>query len=260
LTPFWNADTTFWASAGTTDTTKLGYTYPEFNGLDLGNPEAVKVAIGDIVNQLYGSSGFGSFAAMSAPTTSLFAAGPAAAAAVPVEKKQPSPAQAQVVNPAPAAAPHAQSLLVAGHGPAVPPPHSIAPHYGLWDWTARIEFRNHELTESFAVLIFLGAVPEDPHEWLVSPNFVGTHHAFVNSAAEQCANCRSQANVLGEGFVHLNQAIARHSGLKSLEPAVVEPYLTKQLHWSIQKVSSHVIFSLIHGTNAELYRCRWMGP
>ena len=67
--------------------TKLGYSYPEFNGLDMGNPQAVKTAIGNIVNQLYGSSIFGSFAASSSGlTTSAFAAPSALslAAAVPV--------------------------------------------------------------------------------------------------------------------------------------------------------------------------------
>lgn len=230
LTPFWNTDTTFWASSGTTDTTKLGYSYPEFNGLDVGNPQAVKVAIGNIVNRLYGFSIFGSLAPTSAPTTSFFAAS-AAAAEVPVETNQ-------------AAAPHAQSLLAAdGHDhsshPIVQPHHYVPPSQGFWDWTARVEFRKYELGVSFSVLLFLGQVPEDPEEWLVSPNFVGAHHAFVNTAAGHCANCRNQGTLVEEGFVHLNHAIAQHSGLGSLEPGVVEPYLTEQLQWRVQKVGLH---------------------
>jgi tyrosinase len=254
LTPFWNTNSTFWASTGTTDTTKLGYSYPEFNGLDMGNPQAVRVAIGNIVNRLYGSSIFGSSAPTSAPTTSFLAASPAAAA-VPVEKERSAPAQGQAVNPPPAAVPQAQSVLAAGghghgsHPTAHPshahpshaqPSHYVPPNQGLWDWTTRIEFKKYELGVSFSVLLFLSAVPEDPNEWQVCENLVGAHYAFVNTAAGECENCRTQGNLVEEGFVHLNQAIAQHSGLGSLEPAVVEPYLTKQLRWKVQKLDGSV--------------------
>ncbi|KIM38482.1 hypothetical protein M413DRAFT_75996 [Hebeloma cylindrosporum] len=237
LTPFWNTNTTFWASTATTDTTKLGYSYPEFNGLDMGNPEAVQVAIGNIVNRLYGFSIFGSSVPMSGPTTSFFASS-AAAAEVPVETERAAPTQT-------AAASHAQSLLATnghdrGSHPIVQTHHYVPPNHGLWDWTARIEFRKYELGVSFSVLLFLGEVPEDPEQWLVCSNFVGAHHAFVNTAAGQCANCRNQGTLVEEGFVHLNHAIAEHSGLGSLDPEVVEPYLTEQLQWRVQKVDGSV--------------------
>ncbi|KIP02309.1 hypothetical protein PHLGIDRAFT_130799 [Phlebiopsis gigantea 11061_1 CR5-6] len=54
LTPFWNAQTTYWESAEVTGTTKFGYTYPEFNGLDLADKQAVKRAITQKINELYG--------------------------------------------------------------------------------------------------------------------------------------------------------------------------------------------------------------
>ena len=104
------------------------------------------------------------------------------------------------------------------------------------DWTVRIHFKKYELGQSFAVLIFLGEVPEDASQWRGSPSFVGAHVAFVNSAANQCANCREQADVVSEGFVHLNRALARH--VSSYEPSVVVPYLRDNLHWRIQAVRS----------------------
>ena len=110
------------------------------------------------------------------------------------------------------------------------------PDRGMWDWTARVEFKKYELGISFSVLIFLGQVSENPREWRISPNYVGGHHAFVNSAANSCANCRNQQELVVEGFVHLNHAIVKHSGLGSLEPNVVGPYLTHNLHWRVQKV------------------------
>ncbi|KAJ6568852.1 hypothetical protein B0H19DRAFT_1373291 [Mycena capillaripes] len=36
LTPFWASQTTYWASTQVQTTTSLNYTYPEFNGLDIG--------------------------------------------------------------------------------------------------------------------------------------------------------------------------------------------------------------------------------
>ncbi|KAF8202684.1 tyrosinase [Mycena galopus ATCC 62051] len=54
LTPFWKTQTTYWEPTQVTTTSALGYTYPEFNGLDLTNPSAVRTAIAKKVNQLYG--------------------------------------------------------------------------------------------------------------------------------------------------------------------------------------------------------------
>jgi hypothetical protein len=41
---------------------------------------------------------------------------------------------------------------------------------------------------------------------------VGSHHAFVNSAAKQRDD---QVDIVMEGLVHLNSAIAERSGLSS---------------------------------------------
>ncbi len=198
LTPFWNAQTTFWASAGTQDTSSLGYTYPDFNGLDLGNPDAVQTAIANRVNELYGSSFFAS-------SEASFAG----------ESEAQAPQVAQQVTP---------------------------PNVGLYDWTARIEFKKYELGSSFTVLLFLGEVPEDSDDLQVSANFVGAFHAFVNNSADRCANCRTQQDIVVEGFVHLNKGVLENSGLNSLEPSVVEPYLARNLHWRVQKVFCLVQF------------------
>ena len=42
--------------------------------------------------------------------------------------------------------------------------------------------------------------------------------------------------------MHLNCAIAQHSGLGSLEPNALEPYLTDNLQWRVQKVFSSFPF------------------
>ncbi|KAH9988364.1 common central domain of tyrosinase-domain-containing protein [Russula vinacea] len=96
---------------------------------------------------------------------------------------------------------------------AVKPEYGKEPPKVIYDWTSRIHFKKYELGTSFAVLIFLGEVPEDPAQW---------------------RTCRSFADVVAEGFVHLNSAIAARSGLSSYEPHVVTPYLKDNLHWRVQ--------------------------
>ena len=56
LTPFWDSQTTFWALAGITDMSKLGYSYPDFNGLDILNLDTTKAVINARIYELYGGS------------------------------------------------------------------------------------------------------------------------------------------------------------------------------------------------------------
>jgi len=213
LTPFWNSQTGYWASAGTTATASLHYSYPEFNGLDMSNQSAVRDAITQYVNRQYG--GGGGFSALGAgPAVSLLAQPGAAGGA-----------------PAPAAAGAAHPFHSRGG-----PPHPAQQTEGqtvINDWTCRIHCKKYELSGSYWVLVFLGEVPEDPSKWRTSPNFVGGHYSFVNSAAGHCTNCRDQVDIVIEGFVHLNKAIASRSGLSSYEPSVVTPYLKDNLHWRV---------------------------
>ena len=130
------------------------------------------------------------------------------------------------------------SVLPSG-GPI--PPRSTAAETTLNEWAVRIQVENYALGESFSVLFFVGTVPEDPSDWRTSPSFAGVYHVFVNSATDQCENCQHQreAHTVVEGFVHINAAIARNSGLGSFGHDVVEPYLRNHnLHWVVQRVSS----------------------
>jgi tyrosinase len=237
LTPFWETQTTYWLSSQTTATGKLHYSYPEFNGLDLGDQNAVRNAIGNYINQQYGGVSSSFFRA----PTSLFAqsAAPAAGAAqAPAQGHSASPITEAVSAVKSAAAEVVHPFHSRGGNPhtAQKPEHGREGSKVLRDWTVRIHFKKYELGGSFAVLIFLGQVPNDPSQWRTAPTFVGSHHAFVNSAASQCDNCREQADLVVEGFVHLNSAIAERSGLSSFDPSVVVPYLTQNLHWRIQAV------------------------
>ncbi|KAG8960488.1 hypothetical protein FRC00_000212, partial [Tulasnella sp. 408] len=77
LTPFWNGVDTYWDSTDSREyQTKLGYTYPEFEGLDIKDPAAVQAAISTKVVELYGDGARQNFAfaAAAAPTVSASAA------------------------------------------------------------------------------------------------------------------------------------------------------------------------------------------
>jgi tyrosinase len=236
LTPFWNTQNSFWISTGTTTTAALQYTYPEFNNLDLGNANAVRTAIANIINQKYrggSASGRGGLR--------LFAQPPAGGAPAPTADTS---VTAEAVSSVKSAASEITHLFHSRGGPAHTP---HTPGHGgnegqvvLHDYTARVHFKKYELGGSFSVLIFLGDVPNDPSQWRKCNAFVGAHHAFVNSAASQCGNCKNQADIYSEGFVHLNSAIAKRSGLSSYEAEQVLPYLKDKLHWRIQAAGKAV--------------------
>lgn len=108
----------------------------------------------------------------------------------------------------------------------------------LWEWTARIRSGQCELGSTYMVIIFLGNVPNDPEEWLSCPEFVGKHSVLVSGRKY---TRHSQGDDTTEGFVHLNNAIVKRSGLDSLEPEDVAPYLKENLNWRVQKVSQGVM-------------------
>jgi tyrosinase len=201
----------------------------------LGNKNAVRTAIGNYINQQYGG-GVSSLSQGGAPT-SLFAQSAPGGAQAPALGNSGSFSEAVSAVKA-AAADIVHPFHSRGGNPhtAQKPEHGREGPKVLRDWTVRIHFKKYELGGSFAVLIFLGQVPNDPSQWRTAPTFVGAHHAFVNSAASQCDNCREQADLVAEGFVHLNSAIAERSGLSSYDPSVVTPYLTENLHWRVQAV------------------------
>jgi len=212
----------------------------------MSNAQAVKTAIGNTVNRLYGGSSFNSFSAPSALASVASAEAEKPKAISLAEQSQPVGIQQAFVVPNSLSQPGNGTGNGPAHGhPTAHGTHVTPPNQGLYDWTARVEFKKYEIGCSFSVLLFLGEVPQDPEEWLVCPNFVGAHHAFVNTAAEQCANCRRQADLVEEGFVHLNNGISQHSGLGSLDPEVVHPYLTQSLQWRVQKVDSHFNSSFV---------------
>ncbi|KAF5391307.1 hypothetical protein D9757_001938 [Collybiopsis confluens] len=233
LTPFWSTQSTYWISANVTDTSKMGYTYPEFNNLNMGDSAAVKAAIARQVNTLYGGGGrFNVFSNLAATSPQISSAS--------------SPPAAPVAHAA-STGKSTTREIPASDGDDEEAQVSLASTQGhreskdIREWSARVHIKKYEVGGSFKVLFFLGNVPNEPREWITSPHFVGAFHGFVNSTPGRCANCRRGQDVVLEGFVHLNEGIAKLSHLNSLDPHVMESYLKENLHWRVQKTSGEVV-------------------
>ncbi|KAF9444741.1 polyphenol oxidase [Macrolepiota fuliginosa MF-IS2] len=195
LTPFWNSQTSFWLSSQVRSTSSLGYTYPEFQGLDMNNKQAVRDSIIQKVNQLYNGQ-----KRNTKRTLEVTAA----------ETAQGHARRHRLLSRS------LMSQLISGT---------------YSDWTARIAFNRRELGRSFSVLLFIGDAPEDPKEWLTCQNLVGAHHAFVHNMGD-CPSCPG-GDLTEEGFVHMNSWIAEHSVLGSFELSVIGPFLKQGLQWRV---------------------------
>ncbi|KAI1794979.1 photo-regulated tyrosinase [Ganoderma leucocontextum] len=195
LFPFPNSQDTYWTSHGSTDTARLRYTYPEFDGLDMNDRDAVQKHIGEIVSKLYTPRYL---------ATSL----------------------------SPADQPAAAGTAVPTTTTTTPGAHDC--NLTIWEWSARVRAKQSELAHSFHVLIFLGSVPEDPREWASAPTYVGAFSAFVNGSAARCANCQVLTDVVTEGYVHLDDVLSRNSRVCSFDPCDVRPYLKDDLDWRVQ--------------------------
>jgi len=270
LTPFWSgtgADA-YWTSSGARSWEGLGYTYPDFAGMNSvsTNLSAFSAAVTAKFQQAHnaeqptpGKFFFpqtflrsvvpdASAPAASAPAPAPQAKGVANKSAQPQDVVQDVTDKAQAVLSglfkAADSAAHSAGIKIPGDQhlhqqntalTVSPTGATVDPTKGFLDWTARIRFKKFELRESFAVHIFLKEPPADPMEWIGCDGYVGSHYAFVNTMIEQCANCVGRAETIDEGFVQLNSAIARLSGLKSFDTEVVEPYLKKEMKWRVQK-------------------------
>ncbi|KAL1950435.1 hypothetical protein VTO73DRAFT_5559 [Trametes versicolor] len=243
LTPFRSRRSTFWTSrtAGGPCPTHLGYSYPEFN--NLGSKDAVEVAqhVAEVINALYAPQRLRHYLLPGATKRRHSVTW--------VDEVSHSLQQTLRISKLPHDAwsifevPAEDDELTAGYIVLLPDPSRIQslPSHTLWEWSVRIRVKKFEVGRSFAILVFLGDVPEDPQEWYAAATYVGAHHAFVNSAPARCANCRRQGDAVTEGFVHLNDAIAKHAALQSLEPESVKPYLRRDLSWRVRRVDGHAI-------------------
>ncbi|KAJ3565570.1 hypothetical protein NP233_g7549 [Leucocoprinus birnbaumii] len=183
LEPFYETKDKVWTSAPVTDTSKFGYSYPDFDAVIGGSKDLVKAAINDLVDTRYGTS------------RTRGVAGPAF------------------------------NLLANFKG--VTDDHED--HLQMWDWSIHVTFKKFELNDSFALLFYFAA---NGGTFEQKESFVGSINTFRGTTAETCVNCRENQDLVQEGFIHLNDLIARDGG--SFEPDSVRQYLQeKQLSYQI---------------------------
>ncbi|KAJ8453836.1 hypothetical protein ONZ51_g13376 [Trametes cubensis] len=239
LTPFRYSEDSFWNSSDVAGLcpTQLGYSYPDFNGLDLDDKAAVSLRIAEIVNELYAPKIMQRFLLRVPRMSSHRHNRKSIRKSAHALAGKPSDTPAHVMKAYTVfEVPVADDELMDGYLVLVPePPRNPMPDL-LWEWTVRIRVKKYEVGRSFSVLIFLGSVPEHPDDWITSPTYVGAHHAFVNSVSQRCANCVRRTSVTIEGFVHLNDAISRHTSAHFFEPEVMKWYLQRELSWRVRRM------------------------
>jgi tyrosinase len=195
LTPWWKSGTEYWKSNELTNIQSLGYTYPEFVGLDMNNKDAVNKTISQKVAQLYGPKGTHHGRSLGGDLSHL----------------QNVPSHSHSRRHKQLAKRGRLAQLLKGE---------------FSDWAAQIRFDRHEAGQSFSVCLFLGDVPEDPSQWLVSPNLVGSRNAFVHSTK----GGRASEEI---GFIPINPWIAENTSLLSFAAELVKPLLIKSLQWRV---------------------------
>ncbi|KAI0330497.1 tyrosinase [Cubamyces sp. BRFM 1775] len=243
LTPFRCSEEGFWSSSDVAGLcpTQLGYSYPDFNGLDLDDKASVAMHIAEVVNELYAPQIMRRFLPPRM-TPHRRDRRPIRKSAHSWHTGNHSAVSTRVVKAYTVLeVPVADDELMDGYLVLVPePPRNFMPDL-LWEWTVRIRVKKYTLGRSFSVLIFLGSVPEHPDEWITSPTYVGAHHAFVNSVPQRCANCVRRTSVTIEGFVHLNEAISRHTSAHFFEPEVMKWYLQRELSWRVRRMDGSLV-------------------
>lgn len=143
LTPFWTNASGFWSSDAIRDTTRLGYTYPDFIGINTSSKDTIRAAIGQKVNQLYGDGSRNSFAFAAAGTGTT--AADAAAITQDASKTQAAPEVAQQIFTAPTPATSGTSATPV---PSTPPTQgtSSAPPKNMDDALHKVTDAIHTIT------------------------------------------------------------------------------------------------------------------
>ncbi|VDC05544.1 unnamed protein product [Peniophora sp. CBMAI 1063] len=180
LTPFRNSDATFWDSSRIMTTEQIGYSYPDFNGIDMSDPGTVRLSIALQIAELYG------------------------------------PARGSIAN-----------STVSSESTSTNSSEAAPSNQSSFDWTVRVQSAAGALDGSYAVLLFVGPIPEDVADYRDSPAFVGSHSVWTSRVMP--------GDDVVESFIHLNSALSNRSGLNSTDPEVVEPFLMQNIGWRVVK-------------------------
>jgi tyrosinase len=106
------------------------------------------------------------------------------------------------------------------------------------EWITNLRAIKHGLNQTFRIIVFLGDFNSDPETWPFEYNAVGRVTVLGRSPNSQCSKCETDrsADLVVTGTVPLTSALLQDivaGRLASLNPADVEPYLQKNLHWRV---------------------------
>ncbi|KXX72895.1 Tyrosinase [Madurella mycetomatis] len=273
LAPFWDkSGSKFWTSAEIKDTTTFGYAYPETQQWQYPDYPTYQAAIRRAVTALYGTNVFVNFVANVEGRRKEHTVAVRALAAAPDRTKDddaPVEANGAAIQSSvaadendragepPAAAALASTPFIstsvasifptvripADAGPIPAPLKHLAPSNRYTDWIVNVRAQKHGLGQPFRVIVFLGPFDEsDPAGWDMEFNCVGRVSVLARGGeTTQCAKCHVDAadELMVSGTVPLTSALLQDimededSGLTSLRPEEVVPYLREKLTWKV---------------------------
>jgi len=111
------------------------------------------------------------------------------------------------------------------------------------EWFIFLRVRKYLIPGNFTIFFFLGEPGDDPHQWILNENRVGTVDTF-KSTTDICGNCAGQkeADQLLSGGVDITNAL--YNSLDGTDHNFtlddqheVERWLAKNLKWRILKAS-----------------------
>lgn len=125
-------------------------------------------------------------------------------------------------------------------------PHRFLPPSNIVDqgkfrreWFIFLRVRKYLIPGNFTIFFFLGEPGDDPHQWILNENRVGTVDTF-KSTTDICGNCAGQeeADQLLSGGVDITNALYNSlhgTGYTLDDQDEVETWLAKNLKWRILK-------------------------
>lgn len=162
---------------------------------------------------------------------------------------QGEPATAEQLKAIVAEMPPAEALLETSLEPSKPFLRDLAPKNKYLEWITNIGAEKHALDGAYTVHVFLG----DPAEsnvalWPVAPSHVGTFAPLGQPSTTKCGKCVDDQieRIQVTGQIPLTVALVERylAGIiDDLSEESVKPYLTKNLHWRVAKVTIALFLS-----------------
>ncbi|KAF2466428.1 Di-copper centre-containing protein [Lindgomyces ingoldianus] len=212
LKPWYDSSATkFWNSNGVKYTTPFGHAYPETQRWLYPNDQAYQAAVTNEVVRQYGANRITSFF-----TNLAASAAPPKEASTAAASKQTPVATASVANKF-------------AH---------LVPNRMYTEWITNLRTLKHGLNQTFRVFVFLGDFNPDPKTWPTEFNVVGRFTVLGRGDDTPCEKCQQdqESELVITGTVPLTSALLQDivaGQLASLEPADVEGYLERNLHWRV---------------------------